>query len=99
MPLPFPNDVLQDRLNRFIFVYLNDILILSKTQKEHVHHVRSVLQRLLENSLFVKVEKCEFHTPSILFQGYIMAKGSLQMDPAKVSAVSSWPVPDSRKQL
>ncbi|XP_073320718.1 uncharacterized protein [Pagrus major] len=44
-------------------------------------------------------EKCEFHAPSVSFLGYIVAQGSVQMDPAKVSAVSSWPVPDSHKQL
>ncbi len=93
------NDLLRDMLNRFVFVYLDDILIFSKSQEEHISHVQSVLQRLLENSLFVKAEKCEFHAPSVSFLGYVVAKGSLQMDPAKVSAVTSWPVPDSRKRL
>ena len=93
------NDVLRDMLNLFVFVYLNDILIFSKNREEHVHHVQSVLQRLLENSLYVKAEKCVFHASSVPFLGYTVANGSLQMDPAKVSAVTSWPVPDSRKQL
>ena len=51
------NDVLRDFLNRFIFVYLDDILIFSRSLDEHVSHVRQVLSRLLENKLFVKVEK------------------------------------------
>ena len=58
------NDVLRDFLNRFVFVYLDDILIFSKTQSEHIFHVRQVLQRLMENKLFVKAEKCEFHSSS-----------------------------------
>ncbi|XP_029301590.1 uncharacterized protein LOC115017374 [Cottoperca gobio] len=86
-------------LNKQVFVYLDDILIYFRTKGEHVHHLQAVLQRLLENSLFVKTEKCEFHTTSVSFLGYIMGRGSMQMDPAKVSAVTSWPVPDSRKQL
>ena len=93
------NDVLRDMLNRFVFVYLDDILIFSKSREEHVSHVQAVLQRLLENSLFVKAEKCEFHASSVSFLGYIVAPGSLQMDPSKVSAVTSWPIPDSRKHL
>ncbi|KAI3358945.1 hypothetical protein L3Q82_014740 [Scortum barcoo] len=68
-------------------------------KEEHVHHVQAVLQRLLENSLFVKAEKCEFHASSVSFLGFIVGRGSLQMDPAKVSAVASWPTPSSRKQL
>ena len=50
-----------DVLNNFVFIYLNDILIFSRSRDKHVHQVQAVLQRLLENSLFVKAEKCEFH--------------------------------------
>lgn len=76
------NDVLRDMLNITVFVYLDDILIFSKSAEEHVHHVRAVLQQLLENSLFVKAEKFEFHVPSVSFLSYIVAEESLQMDPA-----------------
>ncbi|XP_057694140.1 uncharacterized protein LOC130917073 [Corythoichthys intestinalis] len=58
-----------------------------------------VLRRLLENSLFVKAEKCEFHVRSVSFLGQIVAEESLQMDPTKVTAVTSWPVPENRKKL
>ena len=93
------NDVLGDMLNQFVSVYLDDILIFSKSREEHIVHVQFVFQRLLKNSLFVKAEKCEFHASTVSFLGYIVAKGSLQMDPAKVSAITSWPIPDSHKQL
>ena len=93
------NDVLRDMLNKFVFVYLDDILIFSRTLSEHTRHVQQVLRRLLENSLYIKAEKCEFHAPSVSFLGYIVAGGNIQMDPAKVSAVTSWPVPVDRKKL
>ena len=93
------NDLLRDMLNKFVFVYLDDILIFSRNLVEHVTHVHSVLRPLLDNSLFVKTEKCEFHAPSVSFLGYIIAKDSLQMDPAKASAVTSWATPETRKQL
>ena len=95
----FVNDVLRDMLNRFVFVFLDDILIFSKNQAEHELHVSQVLQRLLENSLFVKAEKCEFHATSISFLGYVIAPEQLQMDPVKVSAVAEWPAPTNLKQL
>lgn len=93
------NDVLHDMLNKYVFVYLDDILIFSKSLSEHKEHVRSVLQRLLENRLFVKAEKCEFHVPKIPFLGYIVAQGEVQMDPVKVKAVTEWPTPRNRKML
>lgn len=68
-------------LKCFVFVHLDDILIFSKSCEEHVHHVWAFLQELLENLLYVKVEKCEFHSPSLPFLGYIVAEGKLQMDP------------------
>lgn len=77
------NDVLQDMLNRHMFVYLDDILIFSKSPAEHAHHIQAVLQCLLENLLFIKAEKYEFHAPSVSFLGYIVAQGSIQMDRAK----------------
>lgn len=55
-----------------------------------MHQVQTVLQRLLENSLFVKAEKCKFHVISVSFLGYIIAQEGLEMDPTKVSAVISW---------
>lgn len=93
------NDILRDMLNRFIFVYLDDILIFSQTLEEHQTHVRLVLQRLLENGLFVKAEKCDFHAQSVSFLGFIIQKGEMVPDPAKIRAVVEWPVPESRKQL
>ncbi len=95
----FINDVLRDMLNRFVFVYLDDILIFSPSPEEHIQHVRQVLQRLLENKLYVKPEKCEFHAQSVNFLGYVIAQGQLQPDPAKIKAVAEWPIPSSRKQL
>uniref|UniRef100_A0A3P8R7J1 Gypsy retrotransposon integrase-like protein 1 n=1 Tax=Astatotilapia calliptera TaxID=8154 RepID=A0A3P8R7J1_ASTCA len=93
------NDVLRDFLNVFVFVYLDDILIFSKTLEDHRIHVRSVLQRLLENRLYVKAEKCEFHASSISFLGYILAGGQVKTDPVKIKAILEWPVPETRKKL
>ena len=55
-----------------MFVYLDDISIFSPSKEEHVHHIQTVLQRRLENSLFGKAKKCEFHATSVSFLGYIV---------------------------
>lgn len=93
------NDVMRDFLRQFVFVYLDDILIFSKSMVEHVQHVRQVLQRLLAHHLFVKAEKCEFHVPQIFFLGYIMSQGFVQMDSQKVGAVVNWPRLSTVKQV
>uniref|UniRef100_A0A8C6LVF1 Gypsy retrotransposon integrase-like protein 1 n=1 Tax=Nothobranchius furzeri TaxID=105023 RepID=A0A8C6LVF1_NOTFU len=93
------NSVLGDFLNRFVTVYLDDILIFSKNPEQHVQHVRAVLQRLLENRLYVKAEKCKFHVPTVKFLGFVIEGGRLRADPEKVQAVTEWPTPTTRKQL
>ena len=65
------NDVLRDFLHQFEFVYLDDILIFSKSMAEHIQHVHQVLQRLLTLHLLEKPEKCEFHISQISFLGYV----------------------------
>lgn len=92
------NDVLRD-FNHFVFVYLDDILVFSKTHSDHVNHIRLVLQRLLENCLFVKGEKCDFHMQTVSFLGFIVEQGQLRADPAKIRAVVEWPEPQTRKDL
>lgn len=92
-------DVPRNFLNHFVFVYLDDILIFSKNLQEHRVHVQAVLQQLLENRLYVKGEKCQFHSPSVTFLDYILAGGQVKTDPAKVRTILEWPTPTSRKHL
>ncbi|KAJ8253828.1 hypothetical protein COCON_G00204400, partial [Conger conger] len=87
------NDVLRDLLGRHVFVYLDDILIYSTNAKDHENHVRQVLQRLLENKLFVKAEKCVFHSDTVEFLGFILERGQIRADPKKILAVTDWPTP------
>lgn len=93
------NDVLRDFLNKFLFVYLDDILIFSPDLETHKKHVRLVLSKLLQNQLYVKAEKCEFHVPSVSFLGLSVTEGQVSMDPDKVRAVQDWPTPTSRREV
>ncbi|KAI2665208.1 Transposon Tf2-9 polyprotein [Labeo rohita] len=95
----FINDVLRDMLGRWCYAYLDDILIYSKTIEEHTQHVRAVLQRLLAHQLYCKLEKCAFHQHSTTFLGFIISAQGVAMDPQKLEAVRSWPLPTSLKQL
>lgn len=82
-----------------VLVYLDDILIFSRRTEEHVQHVRQVLQRLLDNKLFVNAEKCRFNASSVAFLGYILESGQVKTDPNKIQAVVEWPRLTSQKQL
>ena len=95
----FVNDVLREMLERFVFVYLDDILIFSSNLEDHKKHVHQVLQALLEAKLFVKAEKCLFHAKTVSFLGFIVSEGRVHMDPTKVSAVMNWPIPRSVKEV
>ena len=66
---------------------------------EHKYPVRQVLKRLLENKLYLKAEKCNFHVQSVSFLGYIKGQGEVRMDPYKFSAVAELATPSVRKKL
>ena len=95
----FVNDILRDFLNVFVYVYLDDIFIFSPDSRTHVPQVRQVLQKLLENHLYVKAKKCEFHAATVYFLGHIVTANQVQMDPSKVSAVANWPTLTNKKKV
>ena len=85
----FVNNVLRCYLNQFIIVYLNNILVYSKTKKEHVQHVRKILQTLKKVNLRIKSEKSEFHVQSVRFLKFIVTSQSLRMNSKKIEAVTT----------
>ncbi len=95
----FINEIFRDLLSKYVVAYIDDILIYSKTEKEHITHVRTVLKRLLENQLYVKAEKCEFHVKQTFFLGYHISHEGVKMDETKVKAVTEWPQPNTIKEL
>lgn len=86
-------------LNRFVCVYLDDILIFSKTEEEHLRHLKMVLQLLKDNDLKAKMKKCEFFKPELKFLGHIVSADGMKPDPAKVQTIVDWPEPVSVLEL
>jgi hypothetical protein len=91
----FVNDTFKEFLDDFLVAYLDDLLIYSSTLKEHKRHVRLILERLRAVGLYIKPEKCQFHVEEVAFLGFLISNKGVRMDPAKVDAVLSWPVPRS----
>ena len=75
----------------FVVVYLDDILIFSKNQQEHLQHVEEVLRILKEEKLFCKLKKCEFSKPELRFVGHIVGANGIRPDPAKIASIADWP--------
>ncbi|KAK3533999.1 hypothetical protein QTP86_000505 [Hemibagrus guttatus] len=83
----FMHEVLRDFLHKFVLVYIDDILIYSRSMADHQCHVMEVLHRLRTYHLFLKAEKCLFHQPSVQFLGYVIDRSGVRMDEKKVAAV------------
>jgi len=73
-------------------VYLEDILIFTKTEEEHEQAVRRVLEILMKHKLFLRLEKCEFHQKQIEYLGLVISENKVAIDPVKVAGVREWPV-------
>jgi hypothetical protein len=86
------NTVFMEYLDKFIVVFINDILVYSRSEEEHLH---LALQKLQEQRLYAKLSKCEFWTKRVAFLGHVISKGGISVDPSKVQDVFSWNAPMS----
>ena len=94
------NDIFHDMIAEgVICVYLDDILIFTKTLLEHQTITQRVLECLREYNLCLKPEKCEFERTRIEYLGVIVLEGMVEMDPVKVSRVSEWPEPWNKREV
>jgi hypothetical protein len=80
-------------LDKFVVVFIDDILIYSQSEEEHADHLRKVLQRLREHQLYAKLSKCDFWIHEVLFLGHIINRDGLAVDPKKVADILNWKAP------
>jgi hypothetical protein len=84
------NKIFMEYLDKFMVVFIDDILIFSKNEEDHDEHLRVVLQKLRENQLYAKLSKCEFWLKEVSFLGHIILEGEIYVDRRKVKDVLSW---------
>jgi hypothetical protein len=93
------NKVFMEYLDRFVVVFIDDILIYSKSESDHEEHLRLVLQKLRDNELYSKFSKCEFWIDKVPFLGHIISNGGIVVDPAKVNEIMEWSVPTTVTEI
>jgi len=93
------NSVFKTYLDKFIIVFIDDILIYSRSWEEHIEHLRMVLRTLAKHRLYAKFSKYEFWLDSVQFLGHIISKDGLFVDPVKIKAVSKWSTPTNVSEI
>jgi hypothetical protein len=87
------NKVFMEYLDKFVVVFIDDILVFSRSEEEHEEHLRFVLQKLWEHQLYAKFSKCDFWLKEVSFLGHIITDGGTVADPSKVRDVLNWSPP------
>src|ERR1051325_5767118 len=93
--IEYMNRIFHPYLDCFVVVFIDDILIYSKSEEEHAKHVRIVLEVLKEKKLYAKFSKCEFWLSEVSFLGHVISGDGIAVDPSKVEAVLRWETPKS----
>jgi len=93
------NDIFSDLLDVCVVIYLDDILIYSNDMSEHHWHVKEVLKHLHKAGLYAKAKKCEFHSESVEYLGYIFSPSSLTMSDNKIKIIQDWLEPKKVKDI
>jgi hypothetical protein len=93
------NSVFMSELDKFAMVFIDDILIYSKSEEEHAHHLRVILQRLRDHQLYAKFSKCAFCLRKVPFIGHVISAKRIAVDPSKVQEVLEWKSPKLVTQI
>jgi hypothetical protein len=89
------NKVFMEYLDKFVVVFIDDILVYSRSEEEHEDHLGLVLRKLRDHKLYAKLRKCEFWLKQVAFLGHIVSKGGISREPSKIQDVLGWNAPVS----
>src|SRR6187399_3398086 len=93
------NKVFMEFLDKFVVVFIDDILIYSKDEEEHAEHLRLVLEKLREHQRYAKFSKCEFWLPEVTYLGHVISKDGISVNPKRVQAILDWTPSKNVKQV
>src|SRR5262249_8761447 len=93
------NRVFRPYLDRFVIVFIDDVLVYSPDEESHREHLRAVLETLRTHQLYAKFSKCEFWLETVKFLGHVISKEGVAVDPSKVQAVLEWNAPKTPSEI
>ncbi|GJS01013.1 putative reverse transcriptase domain-containing protein [Tanacetum coccineum] len=93
------NRVCKPYLDKFVIVFIDDILIYSKDKKEHEEHLKAILELLKKEKLYAKFSKCEFWIPKVQFLGHVIDSRGIHVDPAKIESIKDWASPKTPTEI
>ncbi|GKB21547.1 putative reverse transcriptase domain-containing protein [Tanacetum coccineum] len=93
------NRVCKPYLDKFVIVFIDDILIYSKDKKEHEEHLKAILELLKKEKLYAKFSKCEFWIPKVQFLGHVIDSRGIHVDPAKIESIKDWASPKTPMEI
>ena len=93
------NYIFMEYLDKFVVVYLDDILIYSKNEEEHAEDLRLIVAKLREHKLYAKYSKCEFWLPEVTYLRHVISKDGIAVNPEHIQAILDWTPPKTFKQL
>ena len=98
-PMDLMHRVFREFLDQFVIVFIDDILIYSRSREDHERHLTTVLQRLRDHRLFAKFNKCEFWLDRVRFLGHVVGADGISVDPEKIRAIIDWPAPTTPTEV
>lgn len=93
------NHVLRDYINKICLVYLDDIIILGTSLKEHIENIRKIFKRLKQYNLKIQIDKSEFLRKEVAYLGHIVSQDGIKPNPTKIEAVKNYPIPKTQKEI
>ena len=93
------NNIFSKYLDKFVLVFIDDILVYSKSKEEHKEHLRILLQVLQEHQIYAKFSKCDFYKPQIQYLGHIISEKGIAIDPKKIKSIEDWHTPTNFRDI